>query len=117
MIRMCRRYDKIAMPGAFTPTEVITAWESGADVVKIFPCDVVGPAHMKTLRGPFPQVRMMPSGGVTLDTISAFLEAGSFTLGVGTKIVEPTALKDRDLARIESLARQYVAAVAAARTN
>ena len=63
VIRLCRRYDKVVMPGAFTPTEVVAAWEAGADVVKIFPADVGGPAYLKALRGPLPQVRMMPTGG------------------------------------------------------
>src|SRR4029077_15342718 len=63
VIRLCRRYDKVVMPGAFTPTEVLTAWEAGADVVKVFPADVGGPAYLKALRGPLPQVRLMPTGG------------------------------------------------------
>ena len=81
VIRLCRRYDKLIMPGAFTPTEVLTAWENGADIVKIFPSDAVGPAYLKALKGPFPQVRMMPTGGVNLDTAAAFLEAGAMLWG------------------------------------
>ncbi len=68
VIRLCRRYDKVVMPGALTPTEVVTAWEAGADVVKIFPADVGGPAYLKALRGPLPQIRLMPTGGVDLST-------------------------------------------------
>src|SRR6266404_3344980 len=67
VIRLCRRYDKVAMPGAFTPTEILTAWEAGADVVKVFPAEVVGPAFFKAVRAPLPQVRLMPTGGVNLD--------------------------------------------------
>ena len=66
VIRLCRRYDKLVMPGAFTPTEVLAAWEAGADIVKVFPADVVGPAFFKALRGPLPQVKLMPTGGVDL---------------------------------------------------
>ena len=66
VIRLCQRYDKLVMPGAFTPTEILTAWEAGADIVKVFPADVVGPAFFKALRGPLPQIRVMPTGGVDL---------------------------------------------------
>src|SRR5207247_8616349 len=75
VIRLCQRYDKLVMPGAFTPTEILTAWEAGADIVKVFPADVVGPAFFKALRGPLPQVRLMPTGGVDLNTAAAFLKA------------------------------------------
>src|SRR4051794_16359763 len=68
VIRLCRRYDVPVMPGAFTPTEVVAAWEAGADVVKVFPADVGGPGYLKALRGPLPQIRLMPTGGVDLDT-------------------------------------------------
>ena len=109
VIRLCRRYDKIVMPGAFSPTEVLGAWEAGADLVKIFPCDSVGPCHLRALRGPYPHIRMVPSGGVSLETAAAFLEAGAFALGIGTKLVSPEALRDRDLAGIERAARQFIA--------
>src|SRR5205085_10247201 len=72
VIRLCHRYDKLVMPGAFTPTEILTAWEAGADIVKVFPADVVGPAFFKALRGPLPQVRVMPTGGVDLTTAAEF---------------------------------------------
>jgi 2-dehydro-3-deoxyphosphogluconate aldolase / (4S)-4-hydroxy-2-oxoglutarate aldolase len=115
VIRMCRRYDKLAMPGALTPTEVLTAWEAGADVVKIFPSDVAGPAYLKALGGPLPQVRMMPTGGVNLETAAAFLGAGAFALGIGGSLVDPKAVAAGDLSKIESLARQYVDIVRRAR--
>jgi 2-dehydro-3-deoxyphosphogluconate aldolase/(4S)-4-hydroxy-2-oxoglutarate aldolase len=111
VIRLCRRYDKAVMPGAFTPTEVVTAWETGADVVKIFPADAVGPAYLKALRGPLPQIRLMPTGGVDLNTAEAFLKAGACCLGVGGSLVEPKAVAARDFNRIKSLAAQYVAIV------
>jgi 2-dehydro-3-deoxyphosphogluconate aldolase/(4S)-4-hydroxy-2-oxoglutarate aldolase len=115
VIRLCRRYDKLVMPGAFTPTEVLTAWEAGADIVKVFPADVVGPAYFKALRGPLPQVRLMPTGGVDLTTAADFLKAGACCLGVGGQLVEPKAVAARDFDRIRSLARQYVAIVQQAR--
>jgi 2-dehydro-3-deoxyphosphogluconate aldolase/(4S)-4-hydroxy-2-oxoglutarate aldolase len=115
VIRMCRRYSKLSLPGALTPTEVITAWENGADFVKVFPCDVLGPAHIKALKGPLPQVRMIPTGGVTLETAAEFLKAGAAALGIGSALVEPKAIANRDFARIESLAKQYVKIVNDAR--
>ena len=111
VIRLCRRYDKVIMPGAFTPTEVVTAWEAGADVVKVFPAEIGGPPLLKALRGPLPQVRLMPTGGVDLNTAEAFLKAGACCLGVGGSLVEPKAVAARDFHRIKSLAAQYVAIV------
>ena len=111
VIRLCRRYDKAVMPGAFTPTEVVAAWEAGADVVKVFPADVGGPAYLKALRGPLPQVRLMPTGGVDLTTAEAFLKAGACCLGVGGSLVEPKAIAASDFTRIRDLASQYVAIV------
>ncbi|MBM3982892.1 MAG: bifunctional 4-hydroxy-2-oxoglutarate aldolase/2-dehydro-3-deoxy-phosphogluconate aldolase [Planctomycetes bacterium] len=107
VIRMCRRYDKLAMPGAFTPTEVLTAWDAGADIVKVFPAEVVGPAFFKALRGPLPQVKLMPTGGVDLSTAGEFLRAGAVCLGVGGQLVDPKAVAAGDFARITELARQY----------
>jgi 2-dehydro-3-deoxyphosphogluconate aldolase/(4S)-4-hydroxy-2-oxoglutarate aldolase len=111
VIRLCRRYDKAIMPGALTPTEVLTAWEAGADIVKIFPADVGGPAYLKALRGPLPQVRVMPTGGVDLDTAESFLKAGACCLGVGGSLVESKAVASGDFARIRDLAGQYAAIV------
>jgi 2-dehydro-3-deoxyphosphogluconate aldolase/(4S)-4-hydroxy-2-oxoglutarate aldolase len=117
VIRLCQRYDKLVMPGAFTPTEILTAWEAGADIVKVFPADVVGPAFFKAMRGPLPQVRLMPTGGVDLNTAAAFLKAGACCLGVGGQLVEPKAVAERNFDRIRELARQYVAIVKQARSQ
>ncbi len=111
VIRLCQRYDKLVMPGAFTPTEILTAWEAGADIVKVFPADVLGPVFFKALRGPLPQVRVMPTGGVDLKTAVEFLKAGACCLGIGSQLVEPRAVAERDFDRIRDLARQYVAIV------
>jgi len=108
VIRLCQRYDKIVMPGAFTPTEILTAWEAGADIVKVFPAEVVGPAFFKALRGPLPQIRLMPTGGVDLNTAADFLKAGACCLGVGSQLVEPAAVAEGNFDRIRDLARQYV---------
>ncbi len=117
VIRMCRRYDKVVMPGAFTPTEILTAWEAGADIVKVFPADVVGPAFFRAIRGPLPQVRVMPTGGVDLKTAAAFLQAGACCLGVGGQLVDPKAIEQKNFEKIRESARQYVDIVRAFRAG
>jgi 2-dehydro-3-deoxyphosphogluconate aldolase / (4S)-4-hydroxy-2-oxoglutarate aldolase len=112
VIRVCQRYDKLVMPGAFTPTEILAAWEAGADIVKVFPADVLGPAFFKALRGPLPQIRLMPTGGVDLRTAADFLRAGACCLGVGGQLVDPKAVAAGDFDHIRNLARQYVNVVA-----
>lgn len=109
VIELCNRYDKVVMPGAFTPTEVVQAWQAGADVVKIFPADVGGPAYLKSLHGPLPQVRLMPTGGVNLETLGDFMQAGACAVGLGSALVEKQAVESGDMDRIRSLAGQYVA--------
>src|SRR5437588_9293320 len=111
VIRLCQRYDKLVMPGAFTPTEILTAWEAGADIVKVFPAEVVGPAFFKAMRGPLPHIRLMPTGGVDLTTAAAFLQAGACCLGVGSQLVEPRAVAEGNFERIRELARKFVTIV------
>jgi 2-dehydro-3-deoxyphosphogluconate aldolase/(4S)-4-hydroxy-2-oxoglutarate aldolase len=117
VIRVCRRYDRPVMPGAFTPTEILTAWEAGADVVKVFPADVVGPAFFKAMRGPLPQVRLMPTGGVDLSTAAEFLKAGACCLGVGSQLVDPKLVAAREYDRLRDLAARYVQIVRQARES
>jgi len=117
VIRFCRRYDKLVLPGALTPTEVLAAWEAGADIVKIFPSEVTGPGYLKALAGPLPQVRLMPTGGVNLQTAAAFLQAGACALGIGGSLVDPKAVVAGDLTRITTLARQFVQIVREARAG
>jgi 2-dehydro-3-deoxyphosphogluconate aldolase/(4S)-4-hydroxy-2-oxoglutarate aldolase len=99
------------MPGAITTTEILAAREAGADVVKDFPADVLGPVFFKAMRGPLPQVRLMPTGGVDLTTAAEFLKAGAVCLGVGSQLVDPKAVAARQFDRISELARQYVSVV------
>jgi len=108
VIQLCRRYDKVVIPGAMTPTEILSAWEAGADIVKVFPSDQLGPGYFKAVHRPLPQVRLMPTGGVNLETAADFLRAGACALGIGGSLVEPKAVAAGDMARIESLARQYI---------
>ncbi|MFO0948243.1 MAG: bifunctional 4-hydroxy-2-oxoglutarate aldolase/2-dehydro-3-deoxy-phosphogluconate aldolase [Planctomycetota bacterium] len=117
VIRLCRRYDKPILPGAFTPTEIVTAWENGADIVKVFPADVGGPNYFKALAGPLPQVRIMPTGGVDLTTAASFLQAGACCLGLGSALVDKKAVAAGDMNRIRTLAEQYVAVVREATTR
>jgi 2-dehydro-3-deoxyphosphogluconate aldolase/(4S)-4-hydroxy-2-oxoglutarate aldolase len=99
------------MPGAFTPTEILAAWDAGADIVKVFPADTVGPAFFKALRGPLPQIRVMPTGGVDLKTAADFLKAGACCLGIGSQLVDPKLIAAGQFDRIRELAAQYVAIV------
>lgn len=115
IIALSHRYDKLVMPGAFTPTEVLTAWEAGADVVKVFPAEVGGPSYIKALRGPLPQIRMLPTGGVNLENIGQFFKAGAVAVGLGSALVPRDALRAGNLDRIAELASQYVARVREAR--
>lgn len=115
VIRLCRRYDKVVTPGAFTPTEILTAWEAGADIVKVFPADVLGPVFFKAMRGPLPQVRLMPTGGVDLTTAADFLKAGACCLGIGSQLVDPKLVAARDYDGIAALAAKYVEIVKRAR--
>jgi 2-dehydro-3-deoxyphosphogluconate aldolase / (4S)-4-hydroxy-2-oxoglutarate aldolase len=108
VIHLAHRYDKAMLTGAYTPTEVITAWEAGADIVKLFPADIGGSAYLKALRGPFPQVRFLPTGGVNLQTLPSFLEAGAVAVGLGSQLVDAQAVARGDFAAITQTARQYV---------
>ena len=117
VIRMCKRYGKLSFPGAFTPTEILAAWDAGADVVKVFPAEVLGPAYFKAMRGPLPQVRLMPTGGVDLNTAGEYLRAGACCLGVGSQMVDPKAVAGQDYAALRGLAGRYVEAVKAGRAS
>lgn len=108
VIRLCQRYGKIVMAGGFTPTEILTAWEAGADIVKVFPADVGGPNYLKAVRGPLPQIRLLPTGGVNLETLPDFVAAGACAVGLGTSLVETEALARGDMDRIRTLAAAYV---------
>src|SRR6516162_5670560 len=108
-IEMAKRYSKVICPGALTPTEVLTAWESGADVVKIFPCgNVGGPRYIKALKGPFPQIEMIPTGGVNLDTAGDFLKAGACAIAVGGELVDAKTIKEARFDVFEGRAKQYL---------
>ncbi len=103
------------LPGCFTPTEILTAWELGADVVKLFPATSAGPGYLKDVRGPLPQVKLMPTGGVSIDNVGDWLAAGAVAVGVGSALVDAKAIEAKQFDVIEANARRMVKNVAAAR--
>jgi 2-dehydro-3-deoxyphosphogluconate aldolase/(4S)-4-hydroxy-2-oxoglutarate aldolase len=115
-IEMARRYSKVICPGALTPTEVLTAWEAGADIVKIFPAgNAGGPKYIKALKAPFPQIEMIPTGGVNLETAGEFLKAGACAVAIGGELVDAKLIKENRYDQIEERARQYLSVIAKAR--
>lgn len=117
-IAMCHRYSIPVMPGVLTPTEVITAWSAGADFVKVFPCGSVGGAsYVKNLKGPFPQIKIIPTGGVSLITAADFIKAGAAALGVGTDLVDVKAIREGNSQIVTERARQFVDIVSKARSG
>lgn len=117
-IAACKEMNIAVMPGALTPTEILAAWTAGADLVKVFPAGAVGgPNYFKALRGPFPNIKLIPTGGVSLNTAAAFIEAGAEALGVGTDLIDNKAVKDGLDAVISERARQYVEIVGKARAT
>lgn len=116
VIEMARRYSKPIFPGALTPTEVVTAWQAGADMVKIFPCGPVGgPKYIKALKGPFPHIDFVPTGGVNLETTPEFIKAGAAAVAVGGELVDVKALREGKLEQITETAKKFVEAVRAGR--
>jgi len=115
VITTCRAREVAVMPGCFTPTEILTAWDAGADIVKVFPATSLGPAFFKDIRGPLPQLKLMPTGGVTKANAGDWIRAGAVAIGVGTALVDAAAVKERRFDAIATNAREFVSAVAAAR--
>lgn len=117
-IAICRRYGIAVLPGALTPTEVLTAWTAGADVVKVFPCGALGGAsYIKSLKAPLPQVEMIPTGGVSVKTAADFIKAGSLALGVGADLVDTKAIREGNAKLVTEKAREYVRIVQEARAS
>ncbi|MCR4401594.1 MAG: bifunctional 4-hydroxy-2-oxoglutarate aldolase/2-dehydro-3-deoxy-phosphogluconate aldolase [Firmicutes bacterium] len=115
VIATCRRYSKVAVPGAFTPTEILAAWEAGADVVKVFPATKLGPAYLKDVKGPLPQVLLTPTGGIDLSNAGEFIKAGACFLGVGTAMVDKSLVAEGRWDELAERARLFLDAVAQAR--
>lgn len=118
VIAKTKEMGRVSIPGALTPTEVITAWKAGADYVKVFPCSAVGGAsYLKALRAPFPQLRLIPTGGVTLATAADFLKAGAAALGVGSDLVNTAAVAEGKPQVVTNAARAYLEIIAQSRTQ
>ena len=115
VITLCRRYDKVIIPGALTPTEILTAWECGADIVKVFPATAVGPRYFKDVKAPLPQIDLMPTGGVDLDNAGDFIRAGACAVAVGGNLLDQAAVAADDWQALTDTSRQYVEAVGNAR--
>jgi 2-dehydro-3-deoxyphosphogluconate aldolase/(4S)-4-hydroxy-2-oxoglutarate aldolase len=117
-VEVAKRYSKIIMPGALTPTEIVTAWEAGADFVKVFPCGALGGAkYIKSLKAPLPHIEMVPTGGVSLETTADFLRAGAAAVAVGAELIDAKTISEGRYEVFEERARQFLAEVAKARGN
>lgn len=114
-IELCRRYAVPVLPGAFTPTEILGAWQAGADLVKVFPASAGGPTYIKTVRAPLPQVRIVAVGGVTLENTADFIRAGAELVGIGGELVSQRLLDERDFAEITDRAKRFCERVAIGR--
>ncbi|MEM6820390.1 MAG: bifunctional 4-hydroxy-2-oxoglutarate aldolase/2-dehydro-3-deoxy-phosphogluconate aldolase [Verrucomicrobiota bacterium] len=117
IIRCCNRYGKPVVCGAYTPTEALTAYELGADFIKIFPADGLGPKYIKAIKAPMPQLQVIPTGGVDVNTCADFIEAGCAAVAAGSSLVKKEFIQNKDWSALSGLASQFVEAVAAARKN
>jgi 2-dehydro-3-deoxyphosphogluconate aldolase/(4S)-4-hydroxy-2-oxoglutarate aldolase len=115
VITLCHRYDVAIMPGCFTPTEILTAWQAGADLIKVFPATALGPAYFKDVRAPLPQVRLMPTGGVTMENAGEWIKAGAVAIGVGSALVDTKAIAAGNFAQITKNAKSLIESVRTAR--
>jgi 2-dehydro-3-deoxyphosphogluconate aldolase / (4S)-4-hydroxy-2-oxoglutarate aldolase len=116
VIELCRRYAVPTVIGAFTPTEMLTAWEAGATYVKVFPASVGGPGYLKDVRGPLPHLKLIPTGGVSVDNAGDFIRAGAVAIAVGSNLVDAKSVANEDWSVLEERARALIAAVQSART-
>jgi 2-dehydro-3-deoxyphosphogluconate aldolase / (4S)-4-hydroxy-2-oxoglutarate aldolase len=114
-IELCNRYGVPTVIGAFTPTEILSAWQAGATYVKVFPATVVGPQYLKDVRGPLPQVKLIPTGGVNIDNAAAFVRAGASAIAVGSNLVDAPTVSAERWDVLEERARQFSQVVVAAR--
>ncbi|HJZ80064.1 MAG TPA: bifunctional 4-hydroxy-2-oxoglutarate aldolase/2-dehydro-3-deoxy-phosphogluconate aldolase, partial [Pyrinomonadaceae bacterium] len=115
-IAFCREAGYAVMPGALTPTEVVQAWSAGADMVKVFPCGAMGGAsYIKSLKAPLPQIELVPTGGVSLETAASFIKAGAAAIGVGADLVDLKAIREGHVEKVTNTARAYIETVRSAR--
>ena len=117
VVTACHERDVVAAPGCFTPTEILNAHDLGADVVKVFPATALGPQFIKDIRAPLPQLKLMPTGGVSLDNAGEWIRAGAVAVGAGSALLDARAIEEGQLEVVTANARRIVASVAAARTK
>ena len=111
VIELCNRYGKVVMPGAFTPTEILRAWELGADYVKVFPADIAGASYIKAVKAPLPQVSIIPTGGIGLNNAAEFITSGSAALGVGSTLVNKQTITAKQFKKLTEISQKLVVAV------
>ncbi len=118
VIRMCKRYSAVVIPGSLTPTEILTAWEAGADLVKVFPiAQVGGPAYIRAVRAPLPQIPLVPTGGVNLQNAGEFIKAGAAAIAAGGELVDKKAVAEKKYSVIAENARSFLSEVKKARAK
>ncbi|MDH3251772.1 MAG: bifunctional 4-hydroxy-2-oxoglutarate aldolase/2-dehydro-3-deoxy-phosphogluconate aldolase [Ignavibacteria bacterium] len=108
VVELCRKRDTVVMPGCFSPTEIYTAWKGGADIVKVFPATSLGPKYFRDLHGPFPDIRLMPTGGVTIDNVGEWIQAGAVAVGIGSDLLDKKAIEEDRFEVLTERARRMV---------
>ncbi len=114
VVRVAHQYDVVVIPGAFTPTEIFRAWDMGADIVKVFPATALGPQYLRDIRGPLPQIRLLPTGGVTIENAGEFIKAGACCVGIGTNLLQRRAIEANQFDELTERARRLVANIQSA---
>ncbi len=115
IISLCHNQKIAVIPGCFSPTEILSAWKAGADIVKVFPAGNAGPQYLRDLKGPLPQIKLMPTGGVTIENSGTWIRAGAVAVGIGTALLDPRAIANRDYLRLTTNARQLLESIDAAK--
>ena len=116
VVTVVHEHDRVVIPGAFSPAEIVTAWDTGADVVKIFPATVLGPKYIKDIRGPLPHIRLCPTGGVTIDNAGEWIKSGAACVGIGSDLLDKQAIADGRFDILTERARRMVASIESANT-
>jgi 2-dehydro-3-deoxyphosphogluconate aldolase/(4S)-4-hydroxy-2-oxoglutarate aldolase len=117
VVKMVHKYDRVVIPGAFSATEIFAAWNAGADVVKVFPATALGPRYFKDIHGPLPQIKLTPTGGVTVDNAAEFMRCGAVFLGAGSALLDKKMIQEQDWQSLEARARAFKNAVESGRSR
>ncbi|MPY88472.1 MAG: bifunctional 4-hydroxy-2-oxoglutarate aldolase/2-dehydro-3-deoxy-phosphogluconate aldolase [Luteitalea sp.] len=117
VIELCHRYDVAVVPGCFSPTEILSAWQAGADVVKVFPASALGTGFVRDLRGPLPQIKILPTGGVSLENVGEWIKSGACAVGVGSAMLDPKAIAEGRYEVLTANARRVVESIRTARAG